>query len=174
MRRWCEDLVADLFQRSERGEHAEVRTLLEGVVAATDLESDERALLQNNLAWTLLETGEPRRAIALARATLDGLRREDRRLASTLRGTIGCALAACGEPEEAIDLLDDVMARDRSQDLWLVSARLYYRGIALSELGRGDEALAAWEMAHEVQPHGLYGQRAHECLLRHQSGSPYR
>jgi tetratricopeptide (TPR) repeat protein len=172
VRKWFEEFLAEESKLARRGEYATLRAVLEELAAATDLEPDERALLENNLAWALLESGEPRRAIAMAQAALDVLRREDRWLVSTLRGTIGCALAVSGEPDAAIDLLDDVMAHERNDHPWLASIRLYYRGAALFEVGRVDEALTTWERAHALQPRGIHGQRAHERILQHARGAP--
>lgn len=129
------------------------------VLGKAMLHPEERATLQNNLAWTLLVFGrDPSEAWALASEATRVARHP------AFVGTLGVAALRRGNFETARVLLEESV---RKYDPRLESSRandLYYLSIALSRLGRRDEARRRFEEAHALAPEAAIADEALEAL----------
>jgi len=123
-------------------------------------------LLQNNIAWCLVELGEdPARALALASESATWARQQrNRKLLAVCLGTLGAAQlrnglqdAAIGNLREALTLQDARAQR---------GAVLYYLGEALRRAGRAEEARKSYEDSRRFDPDGRHGNLSREALAR--------
>jgi tetratricopeptide (TPR) repeat protein len=159
---------------SLEGRHAEAASLLESIDRRR-LDAAWHPWLLNNLAWSLAQTGNGARAVALARESIESAAPDERRVVTIedLRayqlGTLGASLVVAGEASEAVPVLEQALARGgRPRDQ---AARAFYLGEAMRALGRHDEAVDAWRRAAEAAPASEYGKRAE---TRSRELRPYR
>lgn len=151
------------------GDSARAAKLLASVDLRLMRSPVQRAHVLNNLAWSVALSGDPQRAIPIAResiASLDGAGAGDRTVARAgqwdLRGcqlgTLGTALVLAGDPGEGVPLLEQAFARGGTPRLQ--ATRAYFLGEGLRELGREEEALRAFDSAHMASPDSTFGKKA--------------
>ena len=172
LRSWFKEWVQEGHELAKRGEYEALLGQIEEV-RQQELTHEERVMLDNDRAWALLELGRGEEAVELAEAVLARVPSEEAWLVTWARGTFGAALAVAGYLEDAIEVLDEVL-KHAQKSPWLASARWFYRGYALFELDRRDEARDSWRRAREVDPGGLYGERAWARLRELDNVTPYR
>jgi uncharacterized protein HemY len=131
---------------------------------------DERAGLDEDIAWARLNLGEGEAAVALAESALARVKGLAYRVCCL--GTLGAALVVSGRPSEAVPVLeralaagDDAPARQATRAHWL--------GEALRALGRFAEARVAYERAVASASTTAWGRRARAQLDALPPG-PYR
>jgi tetratricopeptide (TPR) repeat protein len=157
-----------------QGRFADARRILESIDRRHIRKPLLPALL-NNLAWSLVQTGDGARAVAIVRESMetvavDAAPEHIDDLRSCQLGTLGAALVVAGEPSEAIDPLEQAYARGGTPHHQC--ARAFYLGEAFHALGRQDEARGAWERAAAACSTDAFGVRARERLEA--PAPPYR
>ncbi len=144
------------------GKHAEAIHLYESI-ARDRLGAIYLPLLLNNLAWSLAEIGDGRRAVDVSRQSLEASEEitgaatnEDLRAAQL--GTRGAALVVAGEAKEGVELLEQSLAR--GGNAFSQAARAFYLGEGHLALGDRAAAEEAWRRAEDASPRSASGRRA--------------
>jgi tetratricopeptide (TPR) repeat protein len=150
---------------SLEGKHAEAAALY-GSIDRSLIEPRNVPIFLNNFAWALALSGDPGRAVPLARESIEVADAITPPLSAAVRpsqmGTLGAALALSGKAEEAIPLLEDALASGGSpRDQ---SARSFFYGEALRGAGRTDDAIAAYRRAEKESPTSSFAKTAVERL----------
>jgi tetratricopeptide (TPR) repeat protein len=167
VRSWFREVITDAGKLALEARWEESRSLLEELAAQADLRSDERSLLDNNLAWTLAHLGHTARAIELAKRAVE--QRQD----AYAFGTLGACLVVARDATAALPWLNRSaqLHRKNGTDANAVSAVAYYQGEALALLDRVEEARAQWMLATTAKPGGHYSTLAQ---IRLRPPAPYR
>jgi tetratricopeptide (TPR) repeat protein len=144
--------------------YSDAAALLASIDLAALQHDGWRALVLNNLAWSLALSGEAGRATEVARQSMSASDRAGDRtvLLADLRacqlGTLGTALVLSGSAAEGITHLEQALARGgtpRQQ-----ASRFFFLGEGLRDLGRTDEAMAAYRNAIAQTPQSEFGRKA--------------
>lgn len=147
------------------GNLPEARAVLESI-DRTHVSSRQTPPFLNNLAWALALSGEPARAVLLAKESIDLSDRERAPASADLRaaqlGTLGAALVLSGQPSEGVEFLEQALARGGST--YHLAARGYFLGEGLRLLGRTSDAIAAYRRASEVAAGTSFAEKIEASL----------
>lgn len=153
---------------SLQGRYLEARAVYERLLEEPAMVG-YRAIIENNLAWSLMHLGVTGRALQLAKTALaEG---EARRVpyAGLFRGTYAVGLVLARRCDEALPLLQRVLSESPGDGAYAQAARAFYLGEALAALGRGAEAHAAYQRALREAPQSIWAAQA---LARLEGRSP--
>lgn len=148
---------------SSRGQHAVAMKEYERIAASPRMAA-YRGLLQNNIAWSLVNLGETARGLELATATLADAEAHGAPWTTAARGTFAVALLKAGRPHEAAELLDRILVEGSSDGALIQALRAFYLGEARTMLGERDLARRAYERALRECPQSVWATEARAKL----------
>lgn len=150
---WCEKALSrtpdNLYLSLQKGyilmdmgRHAEGQHLLTSLLTHSDLTQENKGIVANNLAWSLLTHGEPESALPHARTAHHYL---PWRL-PVMEG-LGASLVENQQPSEGLPVLQQV------QRIEPLSSTYAYMAWAYAQLGNSEESSRSWKHALALDPH---------------------
>jgi tetratricopeptide (TPR) repeat protein len=157
---------------SMRGRFADARAIYEKLIEEPQL-LGYRAVVENNLAWSLMHLGVVGRALELSRNALAEGEAKRAPHVGLYRGTYAVGLVIAHRCEEAVPMLEQVLAQHSRDGAHAQAARAFYLGEALTELRRVEQARAAYERAAREAPTSIWAEQARAKLgVTHPVRSP--
>lgn len=119
-------------------------------------------VVDNQIAWCLMQLGEPQKGIQIAQSVLPRLETMGPNYGASGHEVVGVGNLLVGNASEAVPHLEQAYA---SSDLPALKAcAAFYLGEAFSALNNTDGARAAYRRAYESLPSSKFGARAAERL----------
>lgn len=119
-------------------------------------------IIENQIAWCLIQLGEPEKGMQIAQPGLPKLETMGRDYGASAHEVVGVGSVLVGNASEAVSHLEEAYASSQSPVTRASAA--FYLGEAFSMLNKMDEARAAYRRAYEALPNGKWGARASERL----------
>jgi tetratricopeptide (TPR) repeat protein len=120
------------------------------------------SVIDNQIAWCLVQLGEPQKGLSIAQSALPQLESMGSDYGASGHEVVGVGNLLIGNISEAIRHLEKAYASSKRPALRACAA--FYLGEAYFALNDTDEAAAAYRRAYEALPDGKFGQRASERL----------
>lgn len=118
-------------------------------------------VVANQIAWCLVQLGEPAKALELTQSVLTQLERMGPPFAASGHLVIGTSSLLLGKPKEAVSHLEQA---NNTSFASTKSAASFYLGECYSSLGDSQKARLAYQQAYEASPGGKFGIAALEHL----------
>jgi tetratricopeptide (TPR) repeat protein len=118
-------------------------------------------VITTQIAWCMAQLGEPEKARELAQSVLPQLPGMDHDYSCHAHLVLGVCEFLLGRPAAAVPYLEEACSSSVASRN---AAAAYYLGESRSALHNAPGARLAYQQAHQVLPHGIFGVRALERL----------
>jgi tetratricopeptide (TPR) repeat protein len=119
-------------------------------------------VIDNQIAWCLIQLGEPQKGIQIAQSVLPQLETMGSNYGASGHEVLGVGNLLVGNAFDAVPDLEKSHATSELPALKACSA--FYLGEAFSALKKTDDARAAYRRAYDALPNSKFGVRASERL----------